>query len=215
MSGSEIVCYDHHEERVSFSDQVKLARKRFKDCRSHLNLFLLKPETTEQTLLSNALNSAIANISQLGSFDLVGVTEKELGRSMLDRMAQIARLRRAMDEADINIPIHVFGALDPLSVCLYYIAGAEMFDGLTWIRYGYDEGRCIYTHNLGALNYGLDVKDDAVKSRALAGNCYYLQGLQRRLREYNDTGNFEKLKPHAEFLKDACDSLKTRLKRRS
>lgn len=209
-----IVSYDHHEERAPFSEQVALARKRLRCCRQHLHLFLLKPETEDQTLVTHALNSAIADPSDLGGFDLVGLTEKELGRSMLDRMVQIARLRRAMDEADVRIPIHVFGALDPLTVCLYYVAGAEVFDGLTWIRYGYEDGRCLYTHNLGVLKYGIDVDDNQVKSRTLAENYYHLQDLQRRLREYEATKKSEKLSPHSRLIEDACDSLATRLKRR-
>ena len=209
-----VVNYDHHKDRRPFADQVSLARRGFKNFK-HLHLFLLKPETADQTLLNEALNSAIANAAELGSFDLVGVTEKELGRSMLDRMVQIARLRNAMDEADVKIPIHIFGALDPVSVCLYYVAGAEVFDGLTWIRYGYENGGCVYTHNLGVLKYGIDVSDNLVKSRAMADNYYYLQDLQRRLREFETTRKWEKLAPHNKLIENACDSLETRLKRRS
>ena len=208
------VSYDHHEERVPFGEQVALARSRFKKCSQHLHSFLLKPETDSQMTLERALKSAMADARELGSFDVVGVTEKEIGRSMLDRMARIARLRSAMDEAEVTAPIHVFGALDPLSVCLYYLSGAEIFDGLTWIRYAYEDGRCIYTHNLGVLKYGLHVQDDAVRSRALADNYYSMQDLQRRLREFEVTQNFEKLEPHAKLLYNACDSLATRLKRR-
>lgn len=208
------VSYDHPDDRVPFAEQVALARRRFKN-REHLHSFLLKPETADQTLLNDVLNSAMANAVQLGSFDLIGVTEKELGRSMLDRMVQIARLRGAMDEANVRSLIHVFGALDPLSVCLYYVAGAEVFDGLTWIRYGYDDGRCVYTHNLGVLKYGIAVSDNLVKSLALTENLYSLQDLQRRLREFEATKKWEKLSPHDKLVKNACDSLDTRLKRRS
>lgn len=208
-----VISYDHHDERVPFVKQVALARKRFRCCRQHLHSLLIKPETKSQTLLTESLASAIANAAQLGSFDMVGVTEKELGRSMLDRMVQIARLRRAMDEADVKAPIHVFGALDPLSVCLYVVAGGEVFDGLTWIRYAFREGQCIYTHNQGVLKYGIDTTDNQVKSRALAENCYDLQNLQRRLREFVATKKWDKLSPHEKLLENAFDSLTTRLKR--
>ena len=207
------VSYDHHEERAPFVEQVKLARQRFAKFPEHLHSFLIKPEKTSQTTLERALKSAMADAKELASFDVVGVTEKELGRSMIDRMVRLNNLRRAMDEAEVAAPLHVFGALDPVSVCLYYVSGAEIFDGLTWIRYAYDDGRCIYTHNLGVLRYGLHVRDNAVRSRALADNYYYLQDLERRMGEFEATGNFEKLEPHAKLLEDACDSLNTRLKR--
>jgi len=210
-----IVSYDHHDERKPVADQVSSARKLFRQHSQHIHLLLLKPQKSTQTLIDETLKSAIADAAQLGSFDLIGVTEKELGRSMLERMFRIACLRRAMDEADVTIPIHVFGSLDPVSVCLYYVSGAEVFDGLTWIRYGYEDGRCVYTHNLGVLKYGLGVSDNLVKSRAMADNYYFLQDLQRRLREFEATGKWDKLKPHAELVENACDSLATRLKRRS
>ena len=207
------ISYDHHRERQPFATQVSLARQRFRVCGEHLRSFLIKPETESQLTLVKALAAARSAAEKLGDFDIIGVTEKELGRSMLDRMVGIARLRLVMDEADVTVPIHVFGALDPISVCLYYLAGAEIFDGLTWIRYGYEDGRCVYTHNLGVLKYGLHVRDDAVKSRALADNYYSLQDLQRRLREFEATGNFQKLEPHAKLLSNAYDSLQTSLKR--
>jgi hypothetical protein len=209
-----VINFDRPDERMAFGDQVTLARQGFKKRRQHLNSFLIKPETELQMTLDRALKEAVASADELGSFDIVGVTEKELGRSMLDRMAQIAKLRLAMDEAKVPAPIHVFGALDPLTVGLYYMAGAELFDGLTWIRYAYEDGWCIYTHNLGALKYGLHVTDDLVKSRALSENYYSLQDLQRRLREFEMTQNFEKLGRHAKFFSDAYDSLQTRLNRR-
>jgi hypothetical protein len=209
------VSYDHHEERLPFTEQVELARKRFRCCPQHLHSLLIKPEKATQNLLTEALRSTIASASELGSFDLVSVTEKELGRSMLDRMAQIAKLRIAMDEASVSAPIHVFGALDPLSVCLYYIAGAEVFDGLTWIRYAFDNGQCVYAHNNGALKYGINALDNQIKSRTLADNCYYLQDLQQKLRDFETTKKWDKLHPNNTFIEDAYDSLTTRLKRRA
>ncbi len=209
-----MVSYDHHKERKPIAEQVSAARKLFQNFQQHVHLLLIKPETTTQELLDDTLKSVVADAAQLSCFDIIGVTEKELGRTMLNRMVQIARLRLALDEADVTAPIHVFGALDPLSVCLYYISGAEIFDGLTWIRYGYNGGCCMYTHNHGVLQYGLDVRDDLVKSRAMAENYYSLQGLQRRLREFEATGKWEKLAPHEELLENAHDSLATRLKRR-
>jgi len=47
-----VVNYDHHKERLPFMDQVSIARRGFRKC-EHLHLFLIKPETPDQTLLSN------------------------------------------------------------------------------------------------------------------------------------------------------------------
>ena len=161
------VSFDHPDDRKPFTDQVADARRLFRKRLQHLTLLLLKPETKAQKTIKETIKSAMANPEELGKFDIVGVTEKELGRNMIDRMSQIAKLRMAMDEAGVKTPLHIFGALDPLSVCLYYISGAEIFDGLSWLRYGYKNGLCIYTHNLGAVEYGLHASDDLVRLRAL------------------------------------------------
>lgn len=207
------VSLDRPDDRKPFVAQVTEARQLFRTRRQHLTLLLLKPETKTQTTLKETISAAAANVAELGSFDIIGVTEKELGRTMLDRMAQIAKLRLAMDDDEIKVPLHIFGALDPLSVCLYFIAGAEIFDGLTWLRYAYSDGMCVYAHNY-KVKENLNIHDDHVRTRILSDNYYAMQSLQQSLRDFETTHNFEKFGPHEELLKDAYDSLKTRFKGR-
>ena len=207
-----MVNYDHPDHREKFKDQITSARKLFRGHPNHLHLFLLKPETKEQRTLKTVLKKALADMDAFSPFDMIGVTEKELGNSTLDRMANIARLRNAMDNAGLGAKIHVFGALDPLTVCLYFLAGAEIFDGLTWIRYAYNYGKCIYLHNHGALKYGLHTKDNQVKLRAMTDNIYSLEKLEHRMREFISTGDFNKFSPHKTFMKQARDSLATKIK---
>ncbi len=210
--GLVTVNYDNPDHREKFHDQISRARKLFRSYPNQLHLFLLKPETDTQKTLKNALKSAITNIEEFTPFDIIGVTEKELGNTALDRMANIAKLRRSLDEAKLDLKIHIFGALDPLTVCLYFIAGAEIFDGLTWIRYAYDHGKCIYLHNHGALQYGLHTKDKQIKLRAMTDNIYNLETLEHKLREFVSTRDFKKLSPHENFLEQARDSLTTKIK---
>lgn len=209
-----LVSFDHPEERKPFAEQVADARRLFRARSQHLTLLLLKPETKEQKTLDRTIRAASADAGELGRFDVIGVTEKELGRTMLDRMAQITKLRLAMNEADVTSPLHIFGALDPLTVCLYFISGAEIFDGLTWLRYAYQNGVCVYTHNQGVMKYDLTITDDNLRSRVFSENYYVLQSLQQRLRDFETTCNFDKLSPHGDLLADAYDSLKTRFKGR-
>lgn len=207
------VSFDHPGDRKPFLEQVADARKLFCTRRRHLTLFLLKPETKDQNTLHKAIKSAATEAAALGEFDIIGVTEKELGGTMLERMTRIATLRLAMDDAQVVAPLHVFGSLDPLSVCLYYIAGAEIFDGLTWLRYAYSDGLCVYMHNHG-VRYGLHVRDGEIRSRAIANNYYTLQSLQQRLLEFETTRDFDKLDPHATVISQARDALKARFKGR-
>lgn len=208
------VSYDHPQIRKPLSDQIAAASELFRHHRDHLHVFLLKPETSTQFTLGKAIKSAVATVEDLDRFDIVGVTEKELGRTMLDRMSGIVTLRLAMDEAGLSVPLHVFGALDPLSVCLYYISGAELFDGLSWLRYGYHNGVCVYMHNLGAIEYGLNVVDDDVRMRTIKNNIYVLQELKHELEKFAVTKDLKKLTPHERLVSEAFDSLKTRFKGR-
>ena len=208
------VSFDHPDERKPLAEQVADARQLFRNHRQHLTLLLLKPETPEQTTLKKTIGAAVGDAGELGAFDVIGVAEKDLGRTMMDRMCEIARLRLAMNDAGVDAPLHVFGALDPLSVCLYYVSGAEIFDGLTWLRYAYDHGVCVYKHNFSVQHYGLKVSDDGVQARCLRANIYYLEDLSERMRVFESTGDFDKFWPHAKLVKSATESLQTRLRGR-
>src|SRR5207237_2818802 len=85
-----------------------------------------------------------SDIDELRGFDVIGVTEKELGESLLDRMETIARIRVALDQATIQTPLHVFGSLDPLLSVMYFASGAEIFDGLTWLYLASHDGLWTY-----------------------------------------------------------------------
>jgi len=216
------VSYDHPNERRDFTGQVKAARELFRPYSQHLRTLLLKPETTEQETINETLESAMARANELKHFDIVGVTEREVGNSPSSRMLNIAKLRLAMDHAGLlGIPIHVFGALDPLSATLYFMAGAEIFDGLTWLRYAYNQGRCVYTHNHGPVQFGLLERDKGVRALTQVDNLRELLKIQGTLREFKHTKNFGKLVklgawPGAEkFFADAYDSLDTQLNGRA
>jgi hypothetical protein len=204
------VSYDHHNKRKPFDQQVADARKLFRHRTNQLSCFLLKPQTKRQTSLKETLGVAIANPEKLASFDILGVTEKGLAPSPLDRMIAIARLRGALDRIKCHAPIHVFGSLDPLSVCLYTVAGAEIFDGLTWLRYAFVNDQCVYLHSHATQRYGLDAKDTSRRLRMISDNYYYLMELQGKLRHFARTGDFGVL-PHTEFLQKAYSWLESKL----
>lgn len=85
---SVIINYDHPKERLSFSDQVQRARKMAPGRTDVLREILLKPETESSNFLR--MESIFENIHLLRGFDIVGVTEKEIGSSVLRRMENIA-----------------------------------------------------------------------------------------------------------------------------
>ncbi len=123
----------------------------------------------------------------------------------------IGTLRRALDGAGVTTPIHVFGSLDPLSSSLYFLAGAEIFDGLTWLRYSYRNGQAVYYHNHGVLDYGIHERDSLVTARSLRDNIYYLQRLKYQMLDFLPNHSFDKFEFCGDFLKKSYDTFLTRL----
>jgi hypothetical protein len=123
------------EIRDTPKSQMETASALFDSYPHLVHDFLLKPSKDALFLGLSTLRDIA---SDLAAFNIVGVTEKELGSSLADRLTAIATLRMTMDEAGVDIPIHVFGSLDPLLSVIYWLAGAEIFDGLTWITMAYD-----------------------------------------------------------------------------
>lgn len=205
------VSYDHPSQILSVSEQVERAQELFATFPGHLYTFLLKPETSGQVNLTSALETVASSPEQLLSFDFIGVTDKELGGSMLDRMENVASLRRTLDKAGNNAPIHVFGALDPLSCVLLFLAGAEVFDGLTWLRYAFREGLCIYSQNYGALDVGIKHRETRVRAKMLTDNVHYLSGLATQMENFLLDRDFSQFKHHSAFLAREFDTLRSRL----
>jgi hypothetical protein len=207
------VSYDHSTHRRSVAEQLRDAGQAVLVNPGHLHSFLLKPEAQDQRTLESALEMLKAQLGELRRFQLLGVTEKELGNSPLQRMVRIAKLRQALDDAHLSIPIHVFGALDPLSVCLYFVAGAEVFDGLTWSRYGYSSGKCLYIHNNATVTYGLEVKDDEARVLTIKDNLRYLDQLERSLRRLAETRDWGQLNDNRDLVRVAAEQMQRQLER--
>ena len=208
-----LVSYDHSNHWRSVSEQLRDAKQAALARPGHLHSFLLKPETPEERCLEPALRALQSQGGALADFQLLGVTEKELGNSPLERMVRIACLRRALDDASVHIPIHVFGALDPLSVSLYFAAGAEVFDGLTWSRYAYSSGQCVYVHNNATVAYGLEVDDDEAHVRTIRDNLRYLDQLERSLRRLAETGDWIHLSDNRDLVQGATERMMPQLGR--
>ncbi len=108
-------------------------------------------------------------------------------------MEKIALVRRLLDRHNINSPIHIFGSLDTFLTPLFFLAGAEIFDGLTWLRFGYYDGQTVYKQNYGAM-CGINgiLKDARELSHAMwKDNYYYLESLRDQMRNFARSGKYE------------------------
>ena len=130
-----VVNWDH---AGLYREQIAHAQDFFGARTSLASTLLLKPPYGSRFHHFGKLSDE--DVSNLRAFDIIGVTEREIGESVLDRLVAISQLRRQLERVKVSAPIHVFGGLDPLHTPLYFAAGAELFDGLGWLRYAYREG---------------------------------------------------------------------------
>lgn len=202
-----VTAFDHPKERKPISQQIDEAMEVFKDFPCLGREILFKPEVTGQEFVP--IQNLIAQVSRFTEFDIIGITETELGASILDRMANITRIRAAMDDASLLKPLHVFGSLDPVCTPLYFLAGADVFDGLSWIRFAYRDDMAVYHKNNIPLRFGITDRDGLSLARSYDGNLLYLSELKGRLTRYLlDRDECGRLGRHGGFFATCLDDLR-------
>jgi hypothetical protein len=197
------VTYDSPTQFQGFAGQLRAAMQSRAAHPSLVWELLLKPETKKDRFIG--IEKLLRHVDQLRPIAVVGMTEKEIDASLFGAMKKIARLRVAMNAAEVHAPIHIVGSLDPLTSVLYFIAGAEIFDGLTWLRFGYHEGRTMYWQNYAAHHdsEGIRRKNSDQSYEMWKNNYYYLEKLRTQMMNYARTGDFAHFGPIAHIVEDA------------
>jgi hypothetical protein len=177
------VSFDHYGP---IEQQIELAREDFTYAPSAAADFLLKPTSTEALLEARSIADRAGALSR---FQVLGVTERELGDSLLDRCRTLIALRDALTETGAGIPIHVFGTITPGAVLSYFFCGADIFDGLNWLRFVYD-GPELRPISEAALDDGECGQPDELRSlRHSRRNLRFLRQLQDGMRSYCASGD--------------------------
>ena len=210
-----VVTYDHvpaGEEQIGYGEQLAQAAAFFED-RSHLmSTVLLKPPGRKQFIVHHDVAPYGA---EMAVFDVIGVTASELGDTLLGRLVAVASLRTILDEAGVAAPIHVFGVLDPLLITLYFMAGAELFDGLTWLRYGYYAGVSIHRESASLLTGGFDLPGLLREAHTQLRYLVALAELKRSLRRWVEYGgDFAVLPYYREELERTYQAMMSRWQNR-
>ena len=190
---------------TALSEQIEVGSEFVNRYEKHLTVLLVRPESGRQRFVN--IDRLIDNVGQLAAFAMVGITEKELGDSQLDRMVNLARIRLALDEAGLPTAIHVFGCLDPISVPLLFMSGAEVFDGLAWLRYGFQNGVAMYRQNYAALNIGVERSDDFVRVKTLRDNLGSLVELRQKLKRFHVEREFRVFEPQETIMLNSFNQL--------
>ena len=202
-----VVSYDSPERpRAPYRDQRETAQQFFAARRHLRSDLLLKPQAEDRILNIEELTPDARNLS---FFDVIGVTEKELGNSLLERLVTIARLRQLLDaNGCAEIPIHVFGSLDPILTTLYFMAGSEIFDGLSWLRYAYIDGLSVHPDQLAVIRGNLDDRQERRDLYRYMSNLKEIQSLKHRLARWaNQPDRYEELGPRYEILREIYESM--------
>lgn len=203
-SDTVLVSYDHPKHRHTVAQQISRAIKLYKRYPLFVREILFKPEPEAKYV---DIKKIVQRVHELSNFDVIGLTEDELGKSLSERMEAVAKLRVAMTRVDMKLPIHIFGSLDPVATPLYFLSGADIFDGLTWLRFAYKDGCAIYTHNFVPLNIGVDSILKYAEPEVWLHNHHYLDGLQREMRTFATNKDFGSFTHHAEFFRKTCTQI--------
>ena len=173
-----LVNYDGVE---SVEQQIRQASEDFSHAPHAASDFLVKPESPAQPV--NVARLA-QHTNQLEQFNVVGITAREAGNSLVQRCSTIVMLRDALDDAGLNLPIHVFGAITPLEVLTYSFCGADIFDGLSWLRLRFNENGSAPIEE-AAFDVGMsNLTDFELRAREWLSNLRRLYRLQESLRRY-------------------------------
>jgi hypothetical protein len=204
------VSFDSPRRHTSVTKQVKAALSLKEEFPLFVHELLIKPEKTGQYIEIESIKTVL---DQLAQFPIIGFTERELDTRIIGRMEKVATIRRLLDDAGISSPIHIFGSLDTLSTVLYFLAGAEIFDGLTWLRFGYHKGQTIYSQNYGAIRGENGILKNARElSHAMwKDNYYYLESLRDQMRNFVRTRDYKHFEHIASQVELAFHQLESRL----
>jgi hypothetical protein len=206
---SAIISYDHPKSRHSVKEQIKRAKKMNLPKGNTVREILLKPETEKQDFVQ--LEPVLNNIHEFTGFEIIGVTEKGIGNSVLERMTNIARIRRALSGIGLATPIHVFGSLDSVTTFFYFVAGADIFDGLTWLRYAFKGGKTLYRQDFGISDLGISTKSYSVEAQCWHRNYGYMRDMELEMNRFPTNYDFGAFKYHSEALKSAYESVEAQL----
>lgn len=203
------ISFDHPKVRQPMEKQISDANELLSNKEGYLKELLVKPETKKSHKINIERLSKYVN--QLSDFNIIGFTEKELGNSVLDRMVSISKIRQILDDENITVPVHIFGSLDPVVTPLYYFAGADIFDGLSWLRFMFKDGDTLYHESFGPKQYGVQVNLKTVWGNAVSNNYDYMQKLKLELESYSKTKNLKTFGKNADFYKQALEYLSTKM----
>lgn len=185
-----LVTYDDNEY-VTFEEQLERGHVLKTDYPQFAIDFLVKPESRGEPV---SLQLLASHLPQLADFSILGFVEQELGNTLHDRCCTLLQTRLLLSDEGIESPIHVFGSLDPLRSILFFMCGADIFDGLSWLRYKFVNGIGQYKAQNGLLDGDLTTRVEDLERRYRINNLTMFRDLQNEMSSFAESHDFEDLK---------------------
>ena len=190
IDGGANVILVNYDTAETLQQQIMRAAEDFAHAPQAASDFLVKPE-----LASGLVNvgKLAKHAGELQQFDIVGITAREAGDSLVKRCSTVVMLRDGMRDAGLDNPIHIFGAINPMEVLAYFFCGADIFDGLNWLRFAFRKHGSMVIEEAAfeEQNFNLDDCDLRMDQRIL--NLSFLYRLQESLHQYCMTNDLDVL----------------------
>ncbi len=81
---------------------------------------------------ANLLPKVVSKVVDYINPEIVAVPERELGLGIFERAHTIQKIRNELNRTKKPIPIHILGTGNPLSILIYTLCGADMYDAIDW-----------------------------------------------------------------------------------
>lgn len=182
---------------LSCYDEYAPIEKQFENSRKLAKKF---PKATINTLVKCENINDLINYIREHKIDeynikILGITEKELGSTLRDRIRNLILIRKTLFEQQWSGYIHIFGGLEPSLTKIYFWAGADIFDGLAWQRFWLKDNTFLYSPD----KYKVNLDEFENKFVMMCKNLSFIQELCNEL-SANYNSRQEKILELEEFL---------------
>lgn len=184
---SDIIIVSYDGEPAPLNIQFENADRLFRQFKHFSSDFLLKPEPGSK--ICNNPKFLSPYMDYIHNFNCFGITDKELGKSLIERCQNILALRSFFSSEKCPIPIHIFGCLDPINIMIYFLCGADLFDGLSWLRYSFFRNRANYLAQSAFYSKNYTMSDNEILGINWTNNLKYIDNLQSQLQSYTKDYN--------------------------
>ena len=198
-----LVSYDTPDEPGCIQQQVERALHLYTKVEGTYarDLLIHVPDNTDPYVLAETVSPYI------NEFKILGLTEKEIAPTWAHGVYFINRLRSALSTLDTGryIPIHVFGCFDLKTIARFTLAGADIFDGLTWLRYLFLGGDVLYQRE---IEYAIPIEQLLTADLGLSMILHNIRDMEQLRSDLtyaiytNDMGRFK------EEMSDICKVLR-------